>query len=240
MAGRKAANELEPDIRQRLLDAGHEVLAEQGLGGFKVVDVANRARANVAMINYHFGGRDGLLDEVILLAGERIGRHRRKALLEVMAHHAPSVPQAEEILQCWLTPLYEALNRSGEREVMLAMVHLMFAADAHESRKIAVLQGVLDVTKEFVDALEKCLPEVGREAIAWRMMCAVGSCYLVLTQRSPIGWSTLAGSASTRTEERTQMAMDQLTSFIVAGMRSPAKVPTQSDHRVTAKRPRRK
>ena len=56
------------DTRERLLEAAAEVYAEQGYRNARVRDICDRAAANVAAINYHFGDKRRLYDEVIRYA----------------------------------------------------------------------------------------------------------------------------------------------------------------------------
>jgi TetR/AcrR family transcriptional regulator len=47
--------------RERLLQAAHELLYERGGGNLSVSEVCGRAGANVAMVKYCFGNKDGLM-----------------------------------------------------------------------------------------------------------------------------------------------------------------------------------
>ena len=46
--------------RQRLLDAACAQFAEHGWHGTRIQDVCRAADANIAAVNYHFGGKEGL------------------------------------------------------------------------------------------------------------------------------------------------------------------------------------
>ena len=61
----KSASEL---TRERLITAAREVFSQQGFQGATVREICRRAEANVAAVNYHFGGKDGLLAEVLNFA----------------------------------------------------------------------------------------------------------------------------------------------------------------------------
>ena len=53
------------ETRQRLLETAAMVFAEHGFAAATIRVIAGRARVNVAAVNYHFGGKDGLYREVI-------------------------------------------------------------------------------------------------------------------------------------------------------------------------------
>jgi AcrR family transcriptional regulator len=55
----------EPDTRLRLIDAASEVFIERGFKAARIRDIVQRARTNIAAINYHFGGKDGLYAAVL-------------------------------------------------------------------------------------------------------------------------------------------------------------------------------
>lgn len=54
--------------RQRVLEAAVEVFAERGYRKATVRDICERANANVAAVNYHFHGKEGLYTSVLLYA----------------------------------------------------------------------------------------------------------------------------------------------------------------------------
>lgn len=50
--------------RERLIDAGCRVFAEKGYDSATVSDICEKAGANIASINYHFGDKESLYDAV--------------------------------------------------------------------------------------------------------------------------------------------------------------------------------
>jgi len=59
---------LQPETRQRLLEAAGEVFAEHGFRAATVRDICQRANVNIAAVHYHFGDKERLYAEVLRYA----------------------------------------------------------------------------------------------------------------------------------------------------------------------------
>ena len=58
----------ESSTKQRLLEAAAEVYAEKGYHNVRVREICARADANIAAVNYHFGDKQQLYDDVLRYA----------------------------------------------------------------------------------------------------------------------------------------------------------------------------
>jgi len=56
----------EKSTRERLIEAAGELFAEKGFKETTVRDISERADANLAAVNYHFGDKEKLYEEVVL------------------------------------------------------------------------------------------------------------------------------------------------------------------------------
>lgn len=97
----------------RLMDAAERLFAERGVEATSVRQLAQAAHANIAAVHYHFGGKDGLLEQVLL---RRMGQiaGQRAAFLQ-----AGIIDPEESAIEAWVrmlvTPLTDLIQHEGEQ-----------------------------------------------------------------------------------------------------------------------------
>jgi AcrR family transcriptional regulator len=58
-------DERDRETRERLIDSATRLFAERGFAKVTVREICRSARANVAAVNYHFGGKNGLYEDIV-------------------------------------------------------------------------------------------------------------------------------------------------------------------------------
>jgi AcrR family transcriptional regulator len=64
--------------RDRIVDAARDVLIEHGHGGTSTRAVADRAGVRLSLVHYHFGGKQGLLVEVLQQENDQLLERQRE------------------------------------------------------------------------------------------------------------------------------------------------------------------
>jgi AcrR family transcriptional regulator len=64
--------------RDRIVDAAREILVENGHGGTSTRAVADRAGVRLSLVHYHFGGKQGLLVEVLQRENDQLLERQRE------------------------------------------------------------------------------------------------------------------------------------------------------------------
>lgn len=92
------------ETRERLLDAAERLFAEKGLHGTSAREiVAAAGQRNESAIQYHFGGRDGLVDALVARRVEAIEAARNERL-DALLEREPS-PDVRALLACIVDPV---------------------------------------------------------------------------------------------------------------------------------------
>ncbi len=86
--------------RERLVEAAGRLFAEKGFAGATVREICDAADANVAAVNYHFGGKEALYAEVV--AHVLRGRTERFPMDGGLAEAAPPEERLRAFVRCFL------------------------------------------------------------------------------------------------------------------------------------------
>jgi len=99
--------------RERLLDAAERAFAAQGFHAVSIRDITRAAGVDVALVNYYFGGKQALFEEVFLRRAELLNVERLRRLETVVSKAAPDPPSIEAIIDAFTHPLLDRSARGG-------------------------------------------------------------------------------------------------------------------------------
>ncbi len=136
--------------------------------------ITARADANLAAVNYHFGGKDALIHAMLTRRLDGLNQHRL-ALLERFQSSLGSQLTCEHILGAMFIPALKqsrCLDKSGP-----ALLRLLGRAYTDPSPFIRnFLRGIYaDVAERFFRAFQTVLPHLPREELGWRLHFCIGS-----------------------------------------------------------------
>ncbi len=202
------------ETRRRLLEAAEELFSQEGFERVSVRDITERASANVAAINYHFGSREGLVGQVMARYINPINEERLRLLDEIEARHGDSPPPLEEVMDAFVRPFATQVSRSELSERLFFKLMARVCGDQLAELPAEVERGFETMLARFRAAFRRCLPEVPEEELTWRIHFAVGAML-----HSMAHWEMLnrfsQGAAGSPT---TETILNRLIQFAVAGM----------------------
>lgn len=90
------------DTRTRILDVAERLFAERGIETVSVRSILAEAGVNVALAHYHFGSREGLIEELLRTRIAPLVQELLRDLDEVDARGADAT--LEDVLRAYFTP----------------------------------------------------------------------------------------------------------------------------------------
>jgi AcrR family transcriptional regulator len=158
------------NTKDRILGAAEELFAQFGFAGTSLRQVTSRADVNIAAVNYHFGSKENLVNEVFRRRMDEMSEQRLTRLREAQENHPGDL---EPILAAFIQPaLALTLDRHGS-----AFVRVLARAYAEKNDRLRkfLSDNYGQVLREFAKALAPCLPELGKEDLYWRMDFIAGA-----------------------------------------------------------------
>ena len=87
--------------KDRILGAAEELFAQHGFTGTSLRQVTSRADVNIAAVNYHFGSKENLVNEVFRRRMDEMSAQRLEALAAAVREHPGEL---EPILAAFVEP----------------------------------------------------------------------------------------------------------------------------------------
>jgi AcrR family transcriptional regulator len=197
--------------RQRILGAAEELFAERGFAGASLRQVTAAANVNLAAVNYHFGSKDNLIEEVFRRRLDELSRKRLELLATLDAAGGVDL---EALLDAFISPALElSLDRRGGSVFMRVLARAFAEHNSNLRRFLSDNYGY--VLKDFAAAFARLLPHLEREELYWRLDIAVGALTYAMADFGMIRRRT----GQSEREYREQMTR-HLIHFTAAGLRA--------------------
>ena len=151
--------------KDRILYAAEELFAQQGFASTSLRQVTSRADVNIAAVNYHFGSKENLVNEVFRRRMDDMSRERLAALQRAVEAHPGEL---EPILAACVGP---ALAMAQDRHGGGAFIRVIARAyaESNDSLRKFLSDQYGHVPREFAKALGACVSGLGKEDLYWRL-----------------------------------------------------------------------
>jgi AcrR family transcriptional regulator len=206
--------ELGAQTRERLLDAAERLFAENGFAATSVRDITAAAASNIAAVNYHFGGKYNLYNEVF--------RRRMAAMRE---QRVASIRQAraeggslEAVLHTFATAFLRPLVDRGSGRLLVELISREML-DPQLPRELFLAEVVGPIQEVLAEAIIAATPGLGPGPARLCVISIVGQ-LLQVAHRLRRG--ELAAGWGAELPPLPEM-VDQIVRFSTAGVRACAR-----------------
>jgi AcrR family transcriptional regulator len=201
--------------RQRLLDAAERLFAQRGFHGVSIRDITGAAGVDVALANYHFGSKQGLLEAVFDRRAGELNADRLAQLDALLVAGRRRAPTLEEIIDAFTHPLLDRSARGGPGwKSYFALV-----AEVNNSPEFG---GVLmtrtfdQVVQRFIAAIRHALPGCDDRDLYWAYHFLSGALTLTFAETGRI--DKLSGGVCRSND--LDSVHERLVPFCAAGFRA--------------------
>ena len=151
--------------KDRILHAAEELFAAQGFATTSLRQVTSRADVNIAAVNYHFGSKDNLINEVFRRRMDGMTASRLEQLEAALREHPGEL---EPILAAFIEPaLALAQDRNGGASFVRVIARAY--AESNDSLRKFLSDQYGHVLRDFAKAIDACVPGLGKEELYRRL-----------------------------------------------------------------------
>lgn len=198
--------------KERILSAAEELFARHGFAGASLRQVTAAANVNLAAVNYHFGSKDNLINEVFRRRLDELTERRMSALEAAKAAKPVSL---EMLLGAFVEPaLALASDRLGGSAFMRVLARAY--AEHDQSLRKFLSDNYGHVLKGFAGAIHELMPDLNKEDLYWRLDFISGALTYAMSE-----FGVVRRPAGRTEDEHRRHAADEFVRFAAAGLRAP-------------------
>ena len=158
--------------RARIVEAAEAEFADHGFDGVSVRQIALRADVPVALINYHFGSKEGLYRAIFEMRAPMIV-DQRLAGLRLADMEPDTERKVEMIVKAVLVPNLHM--RSTEKNSSYSRILAREVSDPKSHNRKVIAEFFDPIAYKVLDALHRALPDRTIEEVNWGYQAMLGA-----------------------------------------------------------------
>lgn len=159
------------ETRERLLDATEWLFIEGGYEGMSLRHITARARANLAAVNYHFGSKEALMQEVLSRRLDRLNRERLQLLSACETQHPDSM-SAATVLAMLFIPAFRLGHGNASGPSFMRLLGRVYS-DSSPFIRSYLQAHYRPISGRFFEAFSRALPALPRQELGLRLHFAL-------------------------------------------------------------------
>jgi AcrR family transcriptional regulator len=197
--------------KERILGAAEELFARHGFEGASLRQLTAAAGVNLAAVNYHFGSKDRLIEEVFRRRLDQLNSRRMAGLQKVAGEPDTTI---EEVLAAFIVPALE-LSHDGNGSLFMRVLARAFAEHDDTLRKF-LSDNYGHVMRQFTAEFARLLPHLSKEELYWRVDLVTGALTHAMS-----GFGMIQRKSDVTEHVHREQTAQHLIRFAAAGLKSP-------------------
>ncbi|MBK6905961.1 MAG: TetR family transcriptional regulator [Rhodocyclaceae bacterium] len=206
-----------PDTRTRILDAAEALFAARGFEATTMRMITSAAQANLASVNYHFGAKESLIEEVFRRRLGAITARMLARLDELERASDSGVIRPSKIVEAFFgEAICAAADEARGGKVFMRLFGRTLTEPNEFVRNFLKREYAIAVER-YKQALFRALPGVSPEEIVWRLHFMLGATAHAIAGADAL--NLLGDEMIAAADADTLYA--RLMSFLLGGLRAP-------------------
>lgn len=197
--------------KERILTAAEALFAQRGFDGASLRQLTSAAGVNLAAVNYHFGSKEKLVEEVFR---RRLDALNASRLAELARIAGASETTLEDVLGAYIRPALD-LSHDGSGSLFMRVLARAFAEHDDTLRQF-LSANYGHVMRQFTAEFARLLPQLSKPELYWRIDLVTGA---LTHAMSGFGMIQRKDDVSERTHR--EQTAQHLIRFAVAGLSHP-------------------
>ncbi|MEO8747671.1 MAG: TetR/AcrR family transcriptional regulator [Rhodanobacter sp.] len=194
--------------KDRILGAAEQLFAQRGFDGASLRRVTAAAGVNLAAVNYHFGSKEKLVEQVLRRRLDVLNARRLAALVEVEGRPGTTL---EHVLAAYIHPALELSHDAGG-DLFMRMLARAFAEHDERLREF-LSESYGHVMKRFAAEFARLLPHLSKLELYGRMDLVTGALTLAMS-----GFGMIQRPGDVSEQAHREQTTRHLIGFAVAGL----------------------
>lgn len=208
------------DTRARILDAAERLFMAHGYDGTSMRQITSEAGVNLAAVNYHFGSKEALIQEVFRRRLNWLNEERMRALdeLEATADGQPLKPS--QIVDAFFGTMIRMAEDEERGGVIFLRLLGRTLTEPSDFIRAFLAHEYKTVVERYKQALFRSLPDVPKAEIVWRFHFMLGATSYAIAGTDALRLVTDWGIEAEDSEDRLDRLLPRLISFLIGGLRA--------------------
>lgn len=159
------------DTRKRLLEATEWLFIEGGYEAMSLRQITARAGANLAAVNYHFGSKEALVQELLSQRLDRLNRERLQ-LLSACEQQNPEGLDVTTVLGMLFVPAFRLSHGSASGPAFMRLLGRVYS-DPSPFIRGYLQEHYRSISGRFFEAFSRALPALPRHELGLRLHFAL-------------------------------------------------------------------
>jgi AcrR family transcriptional regulator len=203
--------------KQRILDVAERLFVERGFSSTSLRMITTEAEVNLAAVNYHFGSKEGMIEEVLKRRLAPLNRERVAALDELEASSA-TPPEARAILKAYISAVVKVSRDPTEGGFLFLRLLGRAFTEPNEIVKRQMQQQYDEVARRYRRAFTRALPQLPEQELIWRMHFMFGA---IAYAMAGIDIMQIVASCELKDVNDFHALCERLVHFLSAGLQAP-------------------